>query len=897
MDASARRPRRRRAVWRAAAILAAQLPLCRTDSAEPSPPCGVEWGVGDDGGLQLAGWSLLSTFSLPAPEPTGSIRHHALPASGATPWESLAVTRWGPDEQGAAITATGERYTLTRNVSCDGDHLSLNDTLRLRGVEAVAVRSVHTLQPPAPLAATVLLGGVERTLFAGDDAKPWYNPTAVVSPRNNNSAGIALVAQDTLSRFHLNFTTLGGGGIRSTMDGIALSPAAPLRSAEALLFPLEEGEAYWGLINRLRELWSVNHPVPAFDFGPPASVFLTKGAVGPYLRRKHLTVAAPLAWLDYDNGYLPNNVTIAQQRSLYATSARQAMAQFRAADPALRVVGNLEGPSWSLTSAQTRILYDLLPADQRGPGYPKEATAAQTAVLRAHKEAWGLPLETMPLSAEGNPYYELYSRPDSNGRDTPLISLMSYPAAGNKQASEWLSRAEFLMDDATTDGVYIDGAGPVNALQRSCVSTNRWDGVTVVMDAHGHIAANCSDWKLEAVQPITALFELVLRKNQTMVANGWNVAKEHQGMPVLRFAETGGMLDPRTARDGVMPPVVPALMGGHLSTPLALSNIAVQGKITDADDYARFVMKDAMLHLRHGLMLAYYGTEIPPSGNGSYAALNAMLPITPVELHPGWIVGREKTVTAVSGRFVRPPGAKPSVACFGLLGTPSAPPEPARISAQAGGGWLVEVRLRDWAQFAVVSEGERKGRLKLDDDGRGGAPVIQWTSAGVRPGETLWVSGANLGGVSARLCHRNDECVQHSTPSSDFERWPTQLHLRVPESWTAGRYLLELSTGDNETVTAAVNAPQVAWWLADGIVGGTAPHSGRPGGWLRLHGSALAMDSGGCVSPTSPRTTKTQLRLRMSCSAEGSRELRAVTEDCFSVEFALPTSLASPDGE
>ena len=68
------------------------------------------------------------------------------------------------------------------------------------------------------------------------------------------------------------------------------------------------------------------------------------------------------------------------------------MAQFRAADPALRVVGNLEGPSWSLTSAQTRILYDLLPADQRGPGYPKEATTAQTAVLRANKEAWGLPL-------------------------------------------------------------------------------------------------------------------------------------------------------------------------------------------------------------------------------------------------------------------------------------------------------------------------------------------------------------------------------------------------------------------------------------------------------------------------------------------------------------------------
>eukprot|EP01046_Picozoa_sp_COSAG06_P119977 COSAG06_NODE_67299_length_252_cov_0.679739_1_plen_71_part_10 len=71
MDASVRQ-QRRRAVWRAAVILATQLPLCRTDSAEPSPgPCEVEWAVGDDGGLQLAGWTLLSTFSLPAQEPTG----------------------------------------------------------------------------------------------------------------------------------------------------------------------------------------------------------------------------------------------------------------------------------------------------------------------------------------------------------------------------------------------------------------------------------------------------------------------------------------------------------------------------------------------------------------------------------------------------------------------------------------------------------------------------------------------------------------------------------------------------------------------------------------------------------------------------------------------------------
>jgi hypothetical protein len=131
----------------------------------------------------------------------------------------------------------------------------------------------------------------------------------------------------------------------------------------------------------------------------------------------------------------------------------------------------------------------------------------------------------------------------------------------------------------------------------------------------GHIIANCTDWRLAAVAPVTALFQLVLgnsssnkptqqstRMRNVMVSNGWNSAFEHQSMNVLRFAETGGVFDPQLVQDAHMPPLVPALMGGHLTTPLALSDITAQGKITEPAEYARFIMKSVLLHLRHGLL-------------------------------------------------------------------------------------------------------------------------------------------------------------------------------------------------------------------------------------------------------------------------------------------------------
>jgi hypothetical protein len=77
-----------------------------------------------------------------------------------------------------------------------------------------------------------------------------------------------------------------------------------------------------------------------------------------------------------------------------------------------------------------------------------------------------------------------------------------------------------------------------------------------------------------------------------------------------------------------------------------------------------------------------------------------MFPITIEEIHAGWIMGKERIVTCVSGTFAWKGSQKPRVLVYDLAGRP--------IEARAefiakSGGWTVNLRLDDWNEIAVIS--------------------------------------------------------------------------------------------------------------------------------------------------------------------------------------------------
>jgi hypothetical protein len=105
--------------------------------------------------------------------------------------------------------------------------------------------------------------------------------------------------------------------------------------------------------------------------------------------------------------------------------------------------------------------------------------------------------------------------------------------------------------------------------------------------------------------------------------------------------------------------------------------------------------------LRFGMLSYYYWTDFPDEGplGGSYAPLHHFFPFTPVELHEGWVLGKERLVTCVSGEFVWPHDTEPKILQFDRIGRKR---ETTAEVTKIEGGYRIYMRLDDWWEIAVV---------------------------------------------------------------------------------------------------------------------------------------------------------------------------------------------------
>lgn len=158
------------------------------------------------------------------------------------------------------------------------------------------------------------------------------------------------------------------------------------------------------------------------------------------------------------------------------------------------------------------------------------------------------------------------------------------------------------------------------------------------------------------------------------------------------------------------------------STPTTLLTISGNGSVSEnsqappppADDpsttdIAQRIMRAVVVYLRHGMIYYHYGlTEIPETGPGSgeYGPINHMFPLTPIALQKGWIEGKERIIAAVHGTYVSvppKPNVRPRVHCFDIWGRPiTVPVRVSPLQTERGPAWEVEVRIKDWAEIAVI---------------------------------------------------------------------------------------------------------------------------------------------------------------------------------------------------
>ena len=137
---------------------------------------------------------------------------------------------------------------------------------------------------------------------------------------------------------------------------------------------------------------------------------------------------------------------------------------------------------------------------------------------------------------------------------------------------------------------------------------------------------------------------------------------------------------------------------GMLASPIGLGHSFGQLTQPNPGRAGEILMRTVIAHLRYGLLYYYYGASVPPE-QGGYGPVNHMFPFTPVELHEGYVIGKERIITCVSRTFLWQGDNAPKVLLFDKRGMEK--PAQARIE-KAAGGYQVAVTLADWAEVAVI---------------------------------------------------------------------------------------------------------------------------------------------------------------------------------------------------
>ena len=285
--------------------------------------------------------------------------------------------------------------------------------------------------------------------------------------------------------------------------------------------------------------------------------------------------------------------------------------------------------------------------------------------------------------------------------NAPVINLMVQPELGNSRYKQMIEQIDFLMDKAGVDSIYIDQFQPYT---KGGFSENRWDGRTVELAPDGSIKRYRYSYALTGATARAAIIKHITDKGGLVLTNGQSMSREEQGLFRLAFQEMeNDSVNPLLFMDEC-PPEFRWQSISHLGCPVALGirprkYLNVKKRPNRA---AEVLTKGVITALRNGLLYYVYIYDINTDGksdSGSFDMIERMYPFTPVELNAGYLIGKERIITAVSRSFTVAGKQKPRCTHYNKRGIPAAADF---VISGKPGAWQVEVKLRDWNEIAII---------------------------------------------------------------------------------------------------------------------------------------------------------------------------------------------------
>ena len=621
---------------------------------------------GRKGGLEIRTRSSFciveSTYSYPA---GGRIGFNALSERsdhlGEAGWNPETV----PDAHGMVLSASGAFYSLRRTVRVRHGQVDIADKPTNLTDQPVGILIKHRVITPKTLTNTrVGVGAPDPIVYgAGDEFD------------------LGIAAEDFISRTNFApFVTANQAGYEIAhfaLDG------GKSHTVKWSVHTLEPTGNQFALINRVREQWGVNHTVP----GPCAGIdVLDKRLEDPtalkaWLKRRKLGVAMMAPWLDYEPGTMDHVVTRAEYKALMA----KAIKALKTAEPNIKVLGCIE-TDWITLYPEKINGGEKLPAHTGVYTGHAWLTDEQAKVISESDLPWK---DSVILSKSGQVRVELYRRGDK-----PQIALNVIPGPGNYQSKFLMEQVRYMVEEVGLDGFYIDEFNPFWYR-----SYHAWDGYTVDIDpATGEIIAQYCHPSIYGRQTRLKLCQYAKDHGLVMIANTYAATTEESRLPTIRFAETFSTFATDVIAQSGKPEFLHVVASAQLGSPVGLGLRANHYK----DREAQLLVRGLIAYLRHGVLHYYYSDPALPKtgpGSGEYGPTNHMFPMTPVRLFEGGIVGKERTITCVSGKYEWVGPKEPTVLTFDKVGREK--PSDVRIE-ETGDGWSVRVKLDDWNEIAVI---------------------------------------------------------------------------------------------------------------------------------------------------------------------------------------------------
>jgi hypothetical protein len=512
------------------------------------------------------------------------------------------------------------------------------------------------------------------------------------------------------------------------------------------------GNDYFYFINRVRLDWEVNATIDGpFQFfnlalKQDADLLASPQELAAYLKRKRLCVVCLTPTLDFytfgsDRTWPfppPSNFPNVLTRSGYTLLMSAAVLNLKKAEPKIKCLGMVETglvvidpnilaqdinfSSCSWTYCDYQALINMILDPNRNP----------RVILPSVQPIYTLPPETQAIEQAKLPWIDSVWRQNGSfqlylyNSSAPLL-LSVYPGQVNgafNYQHEFLldNQIKFLLDVVRFDGFYIDGFSQSwNSGTPSFHTFTGWDRLSADLDVTTSDIVKPDpplyidnglyvDMGLAGRASRREICEFALNNGKTVVANSYPTSAAEQPLPVNRFMETSSYFtgDSWYVPLGQPPEWMVDFLISSLATPIGLGLAADS---SDPHPPAVRLMNGVMRLLRHGMVYYYYLTNADiPLGVGEYGPINHMFPLTPVALHAGWIEGKERIITVIGSQkyvsFPPAPNVRPVVYCFDIWGHPISVPviiSQFPVPSTQGPAWEVEVKIEDWAQFAIIA--------------------------------------------------------------------------------------------------------------------------------------------------------------------------------------------------